>query len=672
MSAPQTSGPVSDLGLQPLIEGLNQLIEFETDAELLSKYVQCRDRTAMERLIVRYGPMVYSVCRATALSKSDAEDAFQATFLVLIQSANKVRKQSSLAAWLHGVAYRTASRTRMRSQRVQRQLCDWDQMPLDQLTLDQGDQQVDPIALVARQIELEWLFKELEQLPQNLKNALVEHYLHGFSTKEISQRMEISVSAVEGRLKRGRKMLRSRLIRHGLSLSVALGAVEILKNQVQAAESGVLASKFIGQQLSIESLTESSSFISPDVSSLVKGEIAMLKKSLLVKSTLATVVLGSFSAVTALAFMEDSSAGIAQKDGQTIIVSSTQSESEAAKIPAVVLGQSKQASNNASPNPAPANQPGPRNLSDPFLQPNSTIQANQPVRTTPPSMPTANTASNGNTNFPPATSNSTQAPTTQAQIQLTTANQQAAPVAQTGPRTGQTSATKEPAPIVKWKAPEGEKPSWMRGGEEQDRAEQKKDQVRKQLRDTMWKSSMDFQATPLNRVLEIMQDDSKIAIYLNQAELDNDGVPPDTPVTFSVPECSYREALELMLKPLGLTYRIREFGLEITTEASVDDSSGSVRTYDLSFLYRDSSNVDALINTIVNSIEPDRWIHNGGAMSISVVGSMLVVSCPDSTHYKIEDLLRSLAKMSPENSTPQVTIRNPATQGMGGMGGGMF
>ncbi|MFO0942406.1 MAG: sigma-70 family RNA polymerase sigma factor [Pirellulales bacterium] len=646
MSAPETLSSVSGISSM-LVDELNQLILSETDVELLEKYVQCRDRVAMERLIVRYGPMVYSVCRATASCRSDAEDAFQATFLVLIQSATKVRKQSSLAAWLHGVAYRTASRTRFRSQRMRDQQIDAGSFGLEQLPADQ----IDPITLVAKQIELEWLFKELEQLPQNLKSALVEHYLYGYSAKEISERMEISVSAVEGRLKRGRQMLRSKLIRHGLSLSVALGAVEILKSKVQAAESNILVLQFCTQQLPLESLVKSPNSLSPNVNELIQGEIAMLKKSLLMKTALSAIAFGSLGTVTVLALWDDGNGAgkAAGKQTQTVTVSAPSSEVEVSKIPAVVLGQGR---------PAPGGQPVPS-------APSSAV----PGQPSQPSQPSAS---------PNLISVS---PNSQVQLQAAQANQkvanqasqnaaQAAPNTQLVPLGGGArrgaSTPKEPAPIVKWKAPEGNKPSWMTSGPDSEKIEYMKDQVKIRFRDTICKDGFNFQSTPLNRAFSSIGDELKIRVFLNMAELDEEGIQAETPVTLELPECSYREAIELMLKPLGLSYRIREFGLEITTAVDVDDSDGVIRTYDLSYLYSDSSNVDALINTILNSIEPDSWTQNGGSSSISVVGSMLVVSCPDSTHYKIEDLLRAISKMSPSNSTPKVTIEPMGVQQSGG------
>jgi DNA-directed RNA polymerase specialized sigma24 family protein len=90
-----------------------------TDGQLLDAYVHSREEAAFAALLHRHGPMVWGVCRRILGHHQDAEDAFQATFLVLVRNAAATRKQESLAAWLHGVAWRIAHKARMRSARQQ-------------------------------------------------------------------------------------------------------------------------------------------------------------------------------------------------------------------------------------------------------------------------------------------------------------------------------------------------------------------------------------------------------------------------------------------------------------------------------------------------------------------------------------------------------------------------
>lgn len=82
------------------------------DADLVKRYVQDRDETAFEAILRRHGPMVYGVCRRVLHNRHDAEDAFQATFLVLVRNASRVRSPHLVGNWLYGVAYRTALHAR--------------------------------------------------------------------------------------------------------------------------------------------------------------------------------------------------------------------------------------------------------------------------------------------------------------------------------------------------------------------------------------------------------------------------------------------------------------------------------------------------------------------------------------------------------------------------------
>src|SRR5262249_24220767 len=90
------------------------------DDELLRRFQIDRDETAFHALVSGHGPMVFDVCRGVLSAEADVEDAFQATFLILTRKASSIRKSASVAAWLHGVAYRTALKARSQSAARQR------------------------------------------------------------------------------------------------------------------------------------------------------------------------------------------------------------------------------------------------------------------------------------------------------------------------------------------------------------------------------------------------------------------------------------------------------------------------------------------------------------------------------------------------------------------------
>jgi RNA polymerase sigma factor (sigma-70 family) len=90
----------------------------QTDGQLVNRFVSSREEAAFEELLARHGPMVLGVCRQLLREPQDAEDAFQATFLVLVRRAASIRKRDQLASWLYGVAHRVAAR--VRSQKARR------------------------------------------------------------------------------------------------------------------------------------------------------------------------------------------------------------------------------------------------------------------------------------------------------------------------------------------------------------------------------------------------------------------------------------------------------------------------------------------------------------------------------------------------------------------------
>ncbi len=178
------------------------------DAELLGRFLTARDEAAFTAVVCKHWPMVYRVCRGVLRNNADAEDAAQATFLVLAQKASSVRKHDSLPSWLHGVALRTARKLRAANARRQ---------------VREGRAAAPEVAaedLTVREAA-ELLHAELEKLPARYKGPLVICYLQGKTHDEAAAELGWTVAVFRGRLERARNKLRDRLTCHGVGFGAA-------------------------------------------------------------------------------------------------------------------------------------------------------------------------------------------------------------------------------------------------------------------------------------------------------------------------------------------------------------------------------------------------------------------------------------------------------------------
>jgi RNA polymerase sigma factor (sigma-70 family) len=184
------------------------------DSGLLTRFLTDRDPAAFEALVARHGPMVLRVCQRVLGNRHDAEDAFQATFLILARTAASVRPPGALAAWLHGVAYRVASGARAVARRRRREQPTQD--------LDPPDPRPDPLAELTAREALRILEDEVQRLPRAYRLPVALCCLHGASQEEAARCLGCTPGSVKGRLERGRKRLHQRLAGRGLGLALAL------------------------------------------------------------------------------------------------------------------------------------------------------------------------------------------------------------------------------------------------------------------------------------------------------------------------------------------------------------------------------------------------------------------------------------------------------------------
>jgi RNA polymerase sigma factor (sigma-70 family) len=182
-----------------------------SDRELLERFHRLRDQAAFERLVRRHGPMVLGVCRRVLIHTHDAEDAFQATFMVLVRKAGSLRDPELLANYLYGVAYRVARKSRARIARQAQCERRAVSMPAEDVYYDLAWRELRGI-----------LDEELQTLPAKYQAPLVLCYLEGLSNEEAARRLGWPTGSISYRLAKGRELLRQRLARRDKAFSVQL------------------------------------------------------------------------------------------------------------------------------------------------------------------------------------------------------------------------------------------------------------------------------------------------------------------------------------------------------------------------------------------------------------------------------------------------------------------
>jgi RNA polymerase sigma factor (sigma-70 family) len=253
-----------------------QILHQLSDSHLVERFATRHSEGAFAVLVERHGPLVHGVCRRILNDAHDAEDAFQATFLVLAKKAHTIHKVQSLASWLYKVAYRIALRARANISRRRTQE--------KEVILSM------PPATPAEPLQRELgavLDEEVQRLPEKYRAPVTLCYLQGQTNEEAAQQLSCPTGTVKIRLMRARDLLRKRLSRRGIGLTIAGVTALLLENAAQAAAPASLINATIH--------AATTGGVSAPVAGLVKGTLTgmCLAKLKVAAAVLITVLIGT-------------------------------------------------------------------------------------------------------------------------------------------------------------------------------------------------------------------------------------------------------------------------------------------------------------------------------------------------------------------------------------------
>jgi RNA polymerase sigma factor (sigma-70 family) len=277
-----------------------------TETELLERFVTHRDEAAFEAIIARYGPMVLHVCRQSLRDPNDVDDAFQATFLVLVRKAGSLKRCELLGNWLYGVAHRVAVRARSHAARRQAKAAAVAEMARAKAgQLFAHEAEIDQLSLKSSQEE-PWLHEEIARLPEKYRAPIVLCYLEGLTHDDAARRLEWPLGTVKGRLARARELLRKRLTRRGFVISEAAFAKALCGPDAKAAVPAALVQSTLRAATSISSRAGLSlvaaTKISPPVAGLGEGVLKAMTMTQVKAFALPLLLLGTVTTgVVALA-----------------------------------------------------------------------------------------------------------------------------------------------------------------------------------------------------------------------------------------------------------------------------------------------------------------------------------------------------------------------------------
>ncbi len=255
-----------------------------SDSRLLDEFIEHQDQCAFAALVKRHGPMVWGVCRRVAIHHQDAEDAFQAAFLVLARRASSIRPREMVANWLFGVAQRTALKAKTMA--IKRNTREKQVTTMPEPELAGSGSWVNLEAIIDQ---------ELASLPDKYRVAIILCDLEGRKGKDVARRLKIPEGTLASRLRVGRVMLAKRLARRGVALSGGVLATVLAQNAASAAPAALVSSTIHAAVVTAASKAVTHGVISAKVSTLMEGVVRgmlLTKLKTVIGAVLALSVVG--------------------------------------------------------------------------------------------------------------------------------------------------------------------------------------------------------------------------------------------------------------------------------------------------------------------------------------------------------------------------------------------
>ena len=284
------------------------------DGQLLERFA-ARDGEAaglaFTAIVERHGPMVMRVCRGVLRDVHDAEDAFQATFLILARKAGSIRVRSSLSSWLHSVAHNVAATARSAAARRRSHELEAGG-PRPQTMAEDTWDDFGPV-----------VHEELDRLPARYRAAVVLCYLEGLTQQQAAQQLGWPLGTVQSRLARGRERLRVRLMRRGLTPSVWLAGAVVTTGPAPPVVSAALVDSTTHAATQFAAGKMAAGIVSASIATLTEG----------VLGTMLMTKLGKIAAIALLAGFTAGGVGVLARELGRFDAQAPQSTADATNPP---------------------------------------------------------------------------------------------------------------------------------------------------------------------------------------------------------------------------------------------------------------------------------------------------------------------------------------------------